>query len=208
MKQDAVPNSKLPTKIRDTVRQNRRLLSHRFFIGYAYDLLRHTKLFLHWKELLSYFRKIRMVTWTIKIITFLFTVLQTGTLVLLSTVLFLVLLPILLLTLLCILLIATVQSRKSNRMMRTALQEKQIYVLFLPKDDCPFLKANARDLASNPNAAVLVISPYWIVGTGLFEHRFFSTVRKDGGSIYLIRRYYFFSLKKNVLKTQSIAYLF
>ena len=188
--------------------QNRRLFAHRSFFSYACDLLRRTKFVKVWRELLAYFRRIRMVTWTVRILSVVFSVLQTGALVILSTVIFLIILPILASLMLGILLTAFFESRKSNRKMELALSQKRIYVLFLSKKDNPFLAQNARDLAQHKGAAVLLISPYWLSGKGLFSKRFYATVRHDGEGIYLVRRYYFFKLKKKVLSNKEAAYLF
>lgn len=191
------------TTTQDTVKEqilkNRRIISHRFFLSYAYDLLRHAKLYVIWQNILNYFRKIRMVALILKILSIVLSVLQTGALVLLSTLLFLVILPIFVALMLGILLTALLESRKSNARMKKVLKNKQVYILFLPKQESSFFEGNIRNLAQKEKSAVIVVSPYWISGKGLASDHFFCTVRNEGQNIYLVRRYYFFMLKKHVL---------
>ena len=82
--------------------------------------------------------------------------------------------------------------------MRTILEGREVYVLFLTKHENPFLAQNAKSLAMQENCTVLIVSPYWISGRGLFAARFFCTVRKETENIYLVRRYYLFMLKRKV----------
>ena len=149
-----------------------------------------------------------MIAWTFRVLSLLFSILQTGALVILSTVLFLIILPILTAFMLGILITALLESRKSNRWMESVLAKKRIYVLFLSKTENPFLAQNARDLALRKDSAVLLISPYWFIGKGLSSSRFYNTVRRDGDGIYLVRRYYFFKLKKKILSNKDTAYLY
>lgn len=188
--------------------QNRKLFRHRFFLAYAFDLMRHAKAYALWKELLSYFRRFRLVAILIKAFTILLTVLETGALVIFSTLLFLVLLPLLTAWMLGILLTALIEARKSNRVMQKRLAGKKIYLLTLSKDENRFFYQNARALAKDEKSAVLVLSPYWISGKGIGSSRFYCTVRQDGKNLYLVRRYYFFMLKKRVLADKELIYVF
>lgn len=188
--------------------QSRTLLRHRFFLTYVFDILRHARVYLLWKELLSYFRKFRLVAILIRVFTFLITILETGALVVFSTLLFLVLLPLLGAWMLGILLTALIEARKSNRVMQERLQEKKVYLLSLSKEENPFFSQNARALARDEKSAVLVLSPYWISGKGIDGNRFYCTVREDGENVYLVRKYYFFTLKKRVLADKELICVF
>lgn len=200
-------DSHVQETVKEEILQNRRIKNHRFFLGYAYNLFRSAKIYTLWKSFLSYFRKIRMVSILIKVFSIVFGILQTGTLVILTTAVFLVVLPILTAFMLGILLTALLESRSSNKKMSAALDGKEIYVLFLSKQENSFLKSNAKSLASMKNRAVIIVSPYWISRKGLTAGHFFSTVRKEYENVYLVRRYYFFKLKKQVLGNR-ISYLF
>lgn len=196
----------LPTAWEEVL-DNERFASHKSIFGYALSALRQAKFYTAWKAFLTRFRQIRMVAITIKILSIVFGFLQTGAFVLLSTVLLLIVLPLLAAFMLGVLLTALLQSGKSNRFLRERLDQKTVYVLFLFKEDHPFSWQNARSLAADPSHAVILVSPYWISGKGPQHRYFYCTLREEAERIYLVRRYYFFKLKKQVLK-DDVAYLF
>ena len=185
----------------DAQATNPSLTAHKSFAGYLCHLVTNAPLYLHWQRLLSYVRKFRMITFTLRVITIILTILETGALVILTTAVFLVILPILAALMLGILVTARIDSRRANQAMSKALEGKRVYLFFLPRGEASFLCAWARELAREGNAVVL-ISPYWISPTGISGRKFYFTVRKEETDLYLIRRYYFFSFRKHVLKKE------
>ena len=191
--------------------RHRRMTSHRSFLGHLWDTVTHTPLYSHWKYLLTCFRRFRAVTVTLRVLAILFAILETGTLVVLSTAVFLVILPLLIATMAGILITAAVESVRSNRILRKALQGRRVCILFMSDNPTPFFARHARALASE-GFAVLVVSPYWIAATPalnrLKKSGFYCTFRAEEKDLYLIRRYYFFSLRKNVLSECNVSYLY
>ncbi len=181
---------------------------HRFFLGYAYDLFRRGAFYTAWQNLLKQLRRIRLIAFLVRVLTVFLSLLQTGALVLLATVLFLILLPIGSSLMLGILLTALIESRQTNRRLRNELANKNVYILFAYDPPSPFLFQNAADLSAHKDTAVLIVSPYWISGKGIKKGRFYCTARQEAEGIYLIRRYYFFSLKKHVLPHTKITYIY
>lgn len=183
------------------------MTSHRFFFGYVYDLFTHTPVYTHWKNLLAYFRRFRTVTFLLRALTLLLNIVETGALVILTTAVFLVILPILAALMLGILITACIESKRTNQTLLLSAQGRKIYVLFLPPQPGPFFAKNVKDLAKN-GTVVFVVSPYWISPKGLSGGHFYCTARKELEGVYLIRRYYFFSLQKHVLSRATVAYLY
>ena len=183
------------------------LTAHKHFAGYLYYIFTHAPLYLHWKQLLAYVRRFRTVAFIFRVIGILVTILETGALVILTTMLFLILLPVAAALMLGILITARIDSRRANQKMKAALEGKKTYIFFLPREQTEFLLANAHSLAMAGNA-VVVISPYWISPRGLCKGHFYFTVRKEGEGIFLIRRYYFFSLRKRVLKNKRTVIVY
>lgn len=183
------------------------MVMHRSLFGYLYDLLTHTSLYAHWRSLLAFLRRFRAVTLTLKVLTVLFSVIETGALVILSTVIFLIILPVLTAFMLGVLLTAFLESRRTNQRLASELSGKRVYVLFMREGDPNlFLSQNARELATH--GTVLLVSPYWISARGLYPHGFYCTVRREAPQILLVRRYYFFSLRRHVLSKIDTAYLY
>lgn len=186
---------------------DRRMVMHRSLIGYLYDLLTHTSLYAKWQSFLSILRRFRAISVSLKLLTLLFSILETGALVLLSTVLFLIILPVGSMLMLGVLLTALLESRRTNRRLAVRLAGKPIYVLFLHDGDKnSFQIRNARELATR--GTVLLVSPYWISAKGIYPHGFYCTVRHEAPNVFLIRRYYFFSLRRHVLKGLDTVYLY
>ncbi len=197
----------IAAKLQKSALKNRSMTAHRFFFGYACAQFTHTPLYTHWQGLLAYIRKIRAIAITLRILTVILTVLETGALVILTTALFLVILPILGALMLGILITALLESRRTNRLLAGVTRGRSVYVLFMDASSSPFFSAHAQSLAAN-GGAVLIVSPYWISSKGISHGRFYCTARKEGDGIYLIRRYYFFSLKKNVLSLRTVGYVY
>lgn len=158
------------------------------------------------KRFWSFFKAFRTVALAFRITTAVFLFLETGTLFLLSAAVLLVLLPIVALTLMGCILIAALRSRKANRQMRKILSGKRVYVKIPTAED--LTKYSIANRSENVPCIYLVVSPYWVSSKGIHEGgRFYFTVRKEAPNVYLVRRYYFFSLKKHVLdKCPKVSY--
>ena len=188
--------------------KNRKLVLHRFFFGFVYDVFTHTHLYAHWQSFLSLLRRFRTLAFIWRILTVIFTVLETGVLVLLTTAIFLVILPLAAALMLGILITALLESRRTNRQMKHLLAGKRVCVLFLSTKENRFLEQNAAMFSHRENTAVIVISPYLISPRGLRTGSFYCTVRPEAENIYLVRRYYYFSLRKHVFGDKDVAYLY
>ena len=197
-----------PSLLSERARQNRSMAKDASFFKYVLGNIRSAALYGHWLRVLAYFRRLRLVAIILRIAGILLTVLQTGALVLLTTVIFLIALPIFVSLMLGILLTALLESRKTNRVLSKLLCGKRIYILFAAEDPTPFFIANAKDLALRPNAAVLIVSPFLLSSKGIFRKRFYCTARREAENIYTLRRYYFFNLRKKVLGDKETAYFY
>jgi len=186
---------------------HKQMVSYRFFFHYLYRKVTSAPFYTHWKSILSYIRRFRAVTYTIRALSFVLGILETGALVLLSTALFLVILPILFALMLGILITARIESGRTNHTLATISQSGRVYVLFLPAHAGDFFTENAKNLARQGDT-VLIVSPYWISPNGLSKGAFYCTARREADRIYLIRRYYFFSLQKHVLKKRNTVYIY
>ena len=186
---------------------DRKMVMHHTLLGYLYEIVTQTSLYAKWQAFFGVLRRVRAISLTIKLLTVLFSILETGALVILSTVLFLIILPIGSLLMLGILITALLESKRINQRLAAELAGKRIYVLFLRDGDANrFQTQNARELATH--GTVLLISPYWISAKGLYPHGFYCTVRREAPNILLVRKYYFFSLRRHVLKGLDTVYLY
>ena len=197
--------------IMEDVQKQRAMLSHRFFFGHVYALFRNTPLYAHWKRLLSWLRRFRTVTVVLRTVGVIFAILEAGALVVLSTALFLVILPLAVAFMLGILITAAIESVRSNRFMAKKLQRGRACVLFMPHNPGAFFAQNASSLAAR-GYTVLIVSPYLVLSGGLAKtapkNGFYTTLRRESDGVYLVRRYYFFSLRRHVLANCSVVYVY
>ena len=198
----------LAEQIKKESAKNRTMVSHRFYFGFVYDALSHTPLFAHWQAFLSLLRRFRAVAFLLRILGMIFAIVETGTLVLLTTAVFLVILPLAVALIVGIMITALLESRRTNRQLSRWLNGKRIYVLFLSTRENAFLEQNAGRLSEEDGTAVIVVSPYLVSPRGLRNGRFYCTARREADAVYLIRRYYYFSLRKHVLHGKAVAYLY
>ncbi len=192
--------------------QNRALTQKTSLLAYLTDRLRSAKLYVELRRLLTYLRRVRLIAFFLRAVSLLFTLLETGALVLVATVALVILLPIALILTLALLLVALLQSARTNKRLRQELSGRTVYVTFgvIGEADAhaDFAKQNVLELSARPNCACLWISPHWVRSRGFLEKGFYCTARKEAAHLYAVRRYYFFSLKRNVLKKEKTVYLF
>ena len=186
---------------------HRRVIDHSYFLGYLLARIKQAPLYTQWQELLTSFRRIRLLARLLKLLGFFFTVVETGTLVILSTALLLVILPVLALLMTAILLTAWIKSHHSNKVLSRALTKTTVVITFprVPIDG--FQLQNLRDLAAR-GYTVLLISPRWLSSAGIRPSPFYLTFRREEKNLYLIRPYYFFSLRKRVLRSKKQIWIF
>lgn len=95
---------------------------------------------------------------------------------------------------------------RMNKRLRGELTGKHLYVFVVSDPDTlkpdSFFCGNARRLAENPDCAVLVVSPHNLGREGLGGKRFYLTARQEAERLYIVRRHYFFNVRRRVL-TQS-----
>ena len=194
-------------RIRQEAMRHRRMILHRRFAPYVWDAFTHTPFYLHWQHLLSLLRRFRTVAFLFRVLTVMLTILQTGALVILTTALFLVILPIAVLCTVGILIAAFFSARRSNEALRLPVANRKVYVLFMTENENPFLAQNAKSLAAD-DGCVIIVSPYWISRKGLCRGRLYTTFREEFPRVFLVRKYYFFSLRKKVLNSSKTAYLY
>lgn len=99
-------------------------------------------------------------------------------------------------------MLALMRSRRMNRILKKELSGKRVRVLVPPRGQSPdgssFFARNARAMAAD-GVAVVVVSPYLLSRRGLGGKGGFFTARCEAPGLYLVRRHYFFILRRRVL---------
>jgi hypothetical protein len=100
-------------------------------------------------------------------------------------------------------LLAALRSRRMNRLLRQALEYRHVRVLVPAGKSAlrenSFFIRNAQSMAAERGEAVVVISPYLLSPKGLGGKGWYFTARKEADGLFLVRRHYFFLLRRRVL---------
>lgn len=149
-------------------------------------------------KLIQYLRRIRAIQ---LILTILLALVAVVTVAVVSAAA----LPFLLLGAALLAMLALLRSRRMNRILRKELTDRRIRIMIPPRGHCfsenAFFLRNARAMAAEVGVTVIVVTPYLISGRGSREDGFFFTARKESDHLYLVRRHYFFILRRRVLDT-------
>ena len=92
---------------------------------------------------------------------------------------------------------------RMNRILRQELRDRRIRILIPPlksalADGSLFIR-NARAMAAEDKVTVVVVTPQPLSRRGLGGRKAFFTARKEAEGLYLVRRHYFFTLRRKVL---------
>ncbi len=170
------------------------------FISYLIALIRRNTFYRTWKKYIGYFRRLTLVSTTLQIIGYIFTLVQTGTVFFLALTAVLISLPLLIALSAGTYLVALCRAPRDTRILEATLADKRILAFFPSRGEAfsrgNFWKKNILSL-SNADTAILLVTPYFFAGKGLHgKTRFYLNFKEDSPGIYLIRRYYFFSLRR------------
>ena len=192
---------------RRQVEENRLLGNSRSLLCYLRGLWKRAPLYAHWKRFSALLRSFRVVTVTVRVISVLFAILQTGALLILALAFLLALMLLGGLFMLVILLISSIRAVQSNRMLSRLAEDREICLLFMNEMPSTFFWENAKDLAAR-GFLVLVVSPFWLSARGHSKGRFYLTARKETAGLYLIRKYYLFRLRRRILHDKKAVYFY
>ena len=174
-----------------------------FFTG----LIRASKGFRLWEKWIKYFRRFRLVTATLRLLPWVLLLISTHTLLYAVALMAAVLFPIAAVAILSLLAEAPLRYGEANRRMARKIEGRTVYVIFPERsrefDGSNFWRANLRDLAAKERSSVVVVSPYLFSPRGVYETRRYLHLREERDNLFLVRRHYFFSLRKHVLTKKA-----
>lgn len=151
-----------------------------------------------WLIILTYFRRLRLLSYIASFISYSIALLGTGALLLVylsATALFLISASLLFLL---FIIVASADIKKANRLLLDSFRDKDLYIFFQSGNEkkCGFFAKNALDFSKIPNSNVLIVtnSLFFVSGT----HRFLA-LKQARKNVFIIRKFYYFTFKKRVL---------
>ena len=174
-------------------------------LGDALTTLREARPWRIWQRILSYFRRARAISFFFRTVGWILTVLRTGTLLLLTTVLFFILLPVLFSVAVGFLLAAFLDMKKSLSKLQKAIGERHVWVFF---SIGKFGFENAMREAEGESRLCLIVSPHWISAKGNESRKFYLNLRAESENCYLVRRYFYLHLRKKLLDSDRLTLVY
>ena len=184
--------------------QNQRCFDQKGYLSYLLVGFRQNSIFRLYTKLLLAIRRISFIRITLKILLFLVSLLRTSALFLLSASLFLISFPIVLPLAFSSMLLTAIFSKQINKENLFRIGEKQI-TIFFPNDRAAlenhsFFCGMVMEEVSRQNVFCIVVSPYYWSTKGLYNRKGkpYLASRFEENGILLIRRHYYFHLKKKI----------
>ena len=186
-----------------------RTFSQKRYSAYIWDLIRHTSAFRIYSLIVRVVRKYSFIRITFKILLAVWAALQSGAIFLVSASFFIVLLPFSVLLAQITLLVMLFFAKRVNRKNLERLKYHSI-TIFFPADKAAFSSKSffygmTRAEAERENRFCIVVSPYYWKSIGINgeKRKPYIASRLEDENILLVRRHYYFSLKKKVLLLPS-----
>ena len=184
------------------------LLSKRNYISYLSSLLQKTQFFHVWRYYTGIFRKFKLFSLLLRLYSYLLILLQFGTAFFVIVLGLLLLLPLLIFSVGSVLFSALLLYRRKNKSLAFLMQKKRVIVFFPTRDGelehGDFWKAHINELSEQEETAILIVSPFFWSAKGLTGRRFYLLLRKEKENVYLLRKHYYFSLRRTILdKTRN-----
>lgn len=192
-KEEKNPQSSRSDEKISAVLQTQRLMNKSSYFSYAVALVRCSSPYRIWQKFLTYFRRFRLLSVILTVSIRILTIIETSALLIALAAIAIVLLPILLILTLITSLAALIEGRRRIDELSERIVGQTVYVFFSAEipEKKSMLSATLKELSySEKNTVFCVLPPHLDL-----RKEFFLTV-KQVGDIYLIKRRFFFRLRR------------
>ena len=158
-----------------------------------------------YSQILNTVKRFTFVTTTVQVILFILTILKSGIIFLISTSAFIVSLPFVLLISGIGTIFTMLGSKKATAENTPILSGKNVCVFFPAKKSViknrTYFADFVRTMADRPNTVCVIVTQGFLFSRGISnEKKFFFTSRLDAPNVLLVRRHYYFKLKKRIIE--------
>lgn len=173
------------------------------YLGFLIRSLEASNIYNKVKTVLKFFSKFKVITYAIRIILIVVTFIETSAHVILLSTATLITLPVTTALGIITFILAWLGSNSANKKLADLPYKKNVYVFFPEstkqfKGDT-FFKGWVKEIASDKKNIVFIVSPVFWKSSGYVKGKYYLHYRQDADNIYMIRKYYFFSFRRNVL---------
>ncbi len=186
------------------------MFSKKTYFSYVWTHLRHTSFFNIYSRILSYMRKYAFVTTTLKIVSLLFVAVEAVILIVISTSAFVASLLFTLIMSQSLMLLSLFTRKKQNRRNLARLTNKNIYIFFPPKgkvfEGNSYFHYFVDECIKGRRDYAVIVSPYIFNSKGIFSEKSpYHSARLDKEKVLIVRKNYYFTLRKNVIDTSAAS---
>jgi hypothetical protein len=187
---------------------NEVLFSKKRYFTYVLHLISSTSVFSIYKSILAFLRRYSFISMTLQILFAVLTVLQSSAIILIATSASFLALPFILICSYAVFFFAHFHRKRNDVNNRRLLAQKRIFVFFPPKKRAlspdSFFSGMVEEFSHQEDTICIVVSPHFWRNRGLFGNkRIYRFSRTESEHILLVRRQYYFMLKKNVFNEAS-----
>ncbi len=180
-----------------------RLFSKGSYFSFLVGSARLGALWSYYRRLVYIVRKYTFFTTTIRILAFLFTLLQSGAVIVLFTGTVALALPTTLILSYIAILITLFSAKRLRQRARELIGNRSVTVFFPPKEKSfrsgSYLSYAVRE-AEKAGQAVIIVSPYHLSAKGIFtSKRPYIAMREESARVMIVKKHFYFSLRKKVL---------
>ena len=181
--------------------RNETLYSRKSYTAFLLSHISNTSVFHVYKRIIAFLRKYALVSTTLKIAAIILAILQTSTVFVLATSVFVVSLPFTFLVGYAALILSLFGRRRLKKKIADISEGKDIFILTPPRgrafEKSSFFNGMAEDIAKDKTKLVIIVSPYFLSSKGVGKSRkLFSMARIESDNVIIVRRHYYFSLKR------------
>lgn len=180
------------------------MYSKKNYPAFVLAQLKHTSFFHIYNRVITVFRRYSFITTSLKVFSIVFLLIEATLLVLVSTSAFIASVLSILLFSQIFAFLTFFARRRYNRVNAERLKGKKVSVFFPPRDRAfdygSYFSGLVREASEGEDSVAVIVSPYALKTTGLDKSRhIYFICRDDGKNVLLVRRSYWFSMKKRVV---------
>lgn len=181
-------------------------LAHASFIKYAMSKITGGSLYALYKKGLAYFRKFKLVSTVMRVISSIFAILGTGAFFIFLSGALIFIIPTVLLFCMGIYVINALARAKAFKRIKASIDEREIVVFFLPRERdgtrLSYFSKAVADTSRDTDRFVIIVSPYFFISDELSDRRagFYPVAKFDKENLCFLRQHSFFLLRKRILE--------
>ncbi len=188
--------------------QNEVLFSKKRYFSYIFQLISSTSIFNIYKRILGFLRRYAFISTTLKIVIAILAVVQSSAVFVIATSASFLALPFILVISYAVFFLAHINRKRNDAVNKKLLAHKRIFVFFPPKKRAlspdSYFSGMVEELSKKTDHICIVVSPHFWRNRGLFGNKKpYRFSRAESESILLVRRQYYFMLKKNIFNESS-----